>query len=157
MTSVLMLSTKFLRAISQSTTLSPMAWFRTLPRSLLWLACVALLVARIGGAHLHVCLDGTEAPVSFHTSISEPYSDHDGSAQFYSDWDLSLFGDVVAKKVDNGIDAIMPRLGIALLLILPLTKLVLIPHNPQRPISLTRARRFRPPLQRITDSFELAL
>ena len=124
-----------------------MAWFRTLPRSLLWLACVALLVARIGGAHLHVCLDGAEAPVSFHTNMLEPYSDHDRSAQFSSDWDLNLLGDVVAKKVDNGIDTLMPLLGIALLLTLPLTNSILIPHPRQRPISLSSVRRFRPPLR----------
>lgn len=56
--------------------------------------CLALLCPRLGGAHLHLCLDGQAAPVSVHAC--EPgHSDahHDDPA--HSDQDVSLVSDAL--------------------------------------------------------------
>ena len=35
-------------------------------RILIWLLCAVLVMLRVGGGHIHVCLDGSEPPVSIH-------------------------------------------------------------------------------------------
>lgn len=70
------------------------------------LACVLVLFAQVTGAHLHLCLDGGEAPISAHLSAAPAHHDHhspgpahhdqhhDGA---HTDLDLAWVGDVLAK------------------------------------------------------------
>lgn len=83
-------------------------------RSLLMvLLCIAILVVRVGGAHLHLCLDGQEAPASVHLADDGLHHDAaDATDAGHHDVDLDLGNeDLLAKltKID------LP--GIALLVV----------------------------------------
>jgi len=60
----------------------------------LTLICVALLWARVGGAHLHLCFDGRETPTSLHLSDAahheEGHGGHHGTGELHSDIDVPL-------------------------------------------------------------------
>ena len=63
-------------------------------RLALFLLCLAVLCARLGGAHLHLCLDGQEAPLSVHAN--EPgHSDAHHGDPTHSDQDVSLVSDAL--------------------------------------------------------------
>lgn len=86
---------------------SPRPW-------LLTLVCVALLFARLGGAHLHLCLDGSEPAASLHVTDPAHHADHhDG--QTHADRDVSLVGDALTKSGKWGLD--LPLLLAALWLV----------------------------------------
>lgn len=69
----------------------------------LLLVCAALLFARLGGAHLHLCLDGSEPAASLHVSDSGHHADHhDGQA--HDDRDVSLVGDALTQSGKWGLD-----------------------------------------------------
>lgn len=90
-------------------------FLRCLPRPwLLTLACVALLFARLGGAHVHLCLDGSEPPASLHVTDSGHHADHhDGQA--HDDRDVWLVGDALTKSGKWSLD--LPLLLAALWLV----------------------------------------
>jgi hypothetical protein len=70
---------------------------------LLTLVCVALLFARLGGVHLHMCFDGSELPASLHVTDSGHHADHhDGQA--HDDRDVSLLGDALTRSGKPGLD-----------------------------------------------------
>ena len=79
---------------------------------LLTLACIALLLMRIGGAHLHLCFDGSEPASSLHFSDAGHHADHHGSQQ-HDDRDVSLVGDTIVKLGKLNVD--LPLLFLALL------------------------------------------
>lgn len=76
-------------------------WFVRVCLSLL---CITVLLMRMGGAHLHLCLDGGEPPVSVHlstdTGVDQP---HTGVGQGHHDQDVSLSGEALAKKLDGAL------------------------------------------------------
>ncbi|MBI2784381.1 MAG: hypothetical protein HYX64_10040 [Gammaproteobacteria bacterium] len=63
---------------------------------LLTLICAALLLARLGGAHLHLSFDGVEPPTRLHTEVDTGHhtEHHDG---VHEDLDISLIGEALAK------------------------------------------------------------
>lgn len=73
-------------------------------RWLVMMLCIVLLGARVGGAHLHLCFDGQESPVSVHL-IDDNLEQH---APFLSaprhDQDISIFADFIAKSSQVKID-----------------------------------------------------
>src|SRR5437868_14515610 len=83
----------------------------------LWLLTFALLVARWGDAHLHLCFDGQEPVASVH--VSDQASHHDShetqDAQAHNDTDVNAYGDALAKK--SG-DTNLLVLAVALVLLL---------------------------------------
>lgn len=62
------------------------------------LICVALLVARVSGAHLHLCFDGNEAPVTFYLADQKPHHDGLGAQAHHQDAEASATGEAVAKN-----------------------------------------------------------
>lgn len=62
--------------------------------AVLALICVALLWARTGVAHLHLCFDGREAPTTLHLSDAAHHADdhggHHGAHEIHSDVDVPL-------------------------------------------------------------------
>ena len=64
---------------------------------LLALICAAVLWARAGGAHLHLCFDGSEPPASVHLSAGAHHAD--GHAGFHEH-----HGDHDAGEVHNDLD-----------------------------------------------------
>ncbi len=95
----------------------------TLPRfHLRWiiaLLCLALLLLRVSGVHLHLCLDGSEPPVSYHlvdSGVHHP--DGHGVGETHSDRDMPVAGDVVAKKSSAASDTLLLLCVLGLLLFL---------------------------------------
>mgnify|MGYP003624957420 FL=1 len=62
-----------------------------------------ILVARLGGAHIHLCLDGEKPAASLHLSDSGLHTDAhaghgtSGEHQAHSDADILLFDDLLGK------------------------------------------------------------
>ena len=86
-------------------------WTRSTPRQwLLTLLCATLLVARMDGAHLHLCLDGQESPSSVHVWPDAPA--HADTQAPHNDVDLALAADSLAKPGKGDVDqpvALPPR------------------------------------------------
>jgi hypothetical protein len=90
------------------------------------LTLLAFVFARLAGAHLHLCFDGSEPPLTVHMADSGEIGHHAGAAQTHEDVDVDPIDDVVAKsavKVDLPVLAFMLA-GIVLLL----TPLRSLPH-----------------------------
>lgn len=112
---------------------------------LLTLVCVALLFAPLGGAHLHLCLDGSEPPASLHVTDSGHHADHRDD-RAHDDRDVSLVGDALTKSGKSGFD--LPLLLAALWLVTVLfarLRITAAAASPQRAASPPRF--CRPPLR----------
>lgn len=95
----------------------------TLPRAQLrWIVaslCLALLLIRVSGVHLHLCLDGSEPPVSYHVADSGVHhQDEHGAGESHSDRDMPVAKDAVVKKSSAASDALLLLVALALLLFL---------------------------------------
>jgi hypothetical protein len=81
--------------------------------------CLAVLAPRIVGAHLHLCLDGSEPPLSYHVADSGiHHAEEHGAGESHSDRDMQVGGDVLAKKSTHDQDAAALWFVFALLLFL---------------------------------------
>lgn len=60
------------------------------------LLCVAVLAMRMGGAHLHLCLDGTVPQAT--VQVADTGSPPGGLHKLHHDVDISLVGEGFAKK-----------------------------------------------------------
>jgi hypothetical protein len=67
----------------------------------LWVLAVALLPLRMANAHLHLCLDGQDAPIAVH--VEDLPADHDDphAANGHHDHDVDVSGSVTAIKASN--------------------------------------------------------
>jgi hypothetical protein len=127
----------------------------SLPRKyrhlLIWLVCITVLVMRVGAAHVHLCLDGSEPAVSLHFADSGVHDlDHPNDAGMNpaeSDSDVSVPGDALIK---SGVgDADIPLLAVSLYLILllvPVTRPLRVDWDPPQVRSAARTQ-IRPPLR----------
>ncbi len=85
-----------------------MSTYRTLLTVIL---CIALLVMRMGSAHLHFCLDGQEPPASiefqYGEDLIEPGNAQAGPA--HQDYDIDLGGGALGKlpKLDSTLVALL--------------------------------------------------
>ena len=61
-----------------------------LERWLLTLLCVALLLARVGGAHVHLCYDGNEPAASFHLLDDANTPHHDNLSMVSTERDVNV-------------------------------------------------------------------
>lgn len=61
------------------------------------LLCLALLMVRVGGAHLHLCFDGTEPPASYHVLDVDPHHESPGADAAHQDADVALTADMYSK------------------------------------------------------------
>ena len=74
-----------------------MHWILTPRSALLLLVAVALLLTRIGGAHLHLCFDGREAPATMHLEDAGLHHTSPGAGQTHQDLDITAAGGVLSK------------------------------------------------------------
>lgn len=81
-----------------------MSHLRAHSKVLLTLLCVLLVVMRVSGAHLHLCLDGSEPPATLHMEDAGIHHD-DHNNQSHSDVDVSLSADTLVKKLDLSFDS----------------------------------------------------
>jgi len=116
-------------------------------RGLLALASLALVWAGLGGAHLHLCLDGSEPPTSLHFVDGDYLGDHHADTA-HTDIDLPLFDEMVVKSPNK------PGVELPVVILLALVFLVVhrrpASRSPPRTIShrdTTSPSRLRPPLR----------
>ncbi len=117
-------------------------------RACVGLLCLAIFVMRVGGEHLHVCLDGGQPLVAVYLAADTEGSERANSAgKPHHDLDLSLSGDALAKKFDNAL--MLPALLFAgiLLFVIRLLSSPIIPRFRERPFQAVPLSRFRPPLR----------
>lgn len=113
-------------------------------RSITLLLCLCALALRVGGMHVHVAVDHSEAPHQAHFAAFDLHqAGHDASdagvtGDHHEHIEVSLDGEALSKKPgsDLGSDA--------LLFIATLLFLLLAPRKLMRPLNRLRA----PPLQR---------
>jgi len=88
-------------------------------RLLIVTLCVAVAVLRVAGFHLHLCLDGSEPPVSMHLEDAGVHHlDESGAVETHTDRDLAIASDVVVKKPVDTLDLSVLGVLCALLLFL---------------------------------------
>lgn len=116
-------------------------------RWLIAMLCIVLLSARVGGAHLHLCFDGLEPPVSMHLA-DEPLDHHGPSFTItHHDEDISLVADAIAKSAKPKFD-IPPMLLAALLLLLLVVRKIRTPSIRRRTLQIAAAPTYLlPPLR----------
>jgi hypothetical protein len=113
---------------------------------LLWLLAIALLLVRVGEAHLHLCLDGQQSAVAMHMEDVPTHSGSDASYDGHNDVDIDLSAASWAKKV--GLDE-MPAIvfaAVLLALLLPVLRSTVRPGQLLVP-SFTSVFALRPPLR----------
>jgi hypothetical protein len=111
-----------------------------------WMLCITMLVMRIGGAHIHVCLDGSEPPASLHIGDNGIHDQHHPSGAHVdaAEWDsdVSVPGDALVKNLTGDVD--LPTLAATLCLLLFIVPLLRI-----------FTRYLDPPLVRISGRSQL--
>ena len=89
-------------------------------RSFAALLCLALLMMRVGGAHLHLCFDGTEPPASFHVFDDAPHHESPGANAAHQDSDVAVTADLYSqskKAADHLLLALLTAAIVALAVI----------------------------------------
>lgn len=112
---------------------------------LLTLVCVALLFARVGDAHLHLCFDGSEPPASLHFTDAGHHADHH-VGEVHDDLDLSLIDDVLSQMAKLGLGLLMLLLAAFWLSFLLFVPARIVPADPPR-VTATPPCSLRPPLR----------
>jgi hypothetical protein len=131
-----------------STDTSLMIRSRLFARACIALLCIAILVMRVGGAHLHLCLDGGEPPVSVHLSADAGTDDsHVGVGKTHHDQEVSLSGEILPKKLDGVLQLPVVLAAAVLLFLLPLVSVPVIPRARTALIHSIPIFRIRPPLR----------
>lgn len=87
-------------------------------KSLFWALCIVLLVVRFGGAHWHLCFDGTEQPRAVH--IGDVDAAEAGTG--HTDTDLNLVESGLAKYFKSMHDLPALLAAVVLLFFLPLRR-----------------------------------
>ncbi len=114
-------------------------------RWLIAILCIAVIVLRVGGTHLHLCFDGDEPPVSLHVAdsgihhLDEPAGDH-------SDREVTPGADALVKKSSNSFDGLALALLCALLLFMA-TRGQPVSTSRRVPVLLPFRPHLRPPLR----------
>ena len=84
---------------------------------MLWLLiCVAVLVMRVAGVHVHMCLDGQEPPQSLHWGDAGVHDDEDHASGSHADFEIDLLDEALAKNLPPDLD--LPALLVAALVLL---------------------------------------
>lgn len=86
---------------------------------LLWLLAIALLLVRVGDAHLHLCLDGQQYPVAIHVQDAPTHQGPEASFDGHNDIDVDLSIAPWIKKMGVDEMPIMVFAAVLLVLLLP--------------------------------------
>ncbi|HEU4778926.1 MAG TPA: hypothetical protein VFS58_03510 [Steroidobacteraceae bacterium] len=126
----------------------PVFRFAQKRKLLIAVVCVALLALRVGGLHVHLCMDGSEPPLSVHVADSGVHHlDEAEEGDAHADRDVAIAADAVLKKSSGELDlTLLAALGALLLFVLmrPRPRLTFAPV----PARATSARaHLRPPLR----------
>ena len=80
---------------------TPRVFHRSKWAIVLWVAAIALLPMRFANAHLHLCADGQEPPVSIHMQDAPTHFDASDSAPGHDDRDVEVPAAQAVVKVDS--------------------------------------------------------
>ena len=80
---------------------------------LLAVLCALLLLVRVDGGHLHLCLDGAESPVSLHAVDLRGHHEGEVVSVAHFDVDLPFPGEAWPRSVDTGEEPILASTGVA--------------------------------------------
>ncbi len=112
---------------------------------ILVLALLAFAFGRLTGAHLHLCFDGTEPPLTLHTADSA-HVDHHADESHHEDMDVEPIGDLLAKSAQLVMFAVFAAAILLLALLAPPWRLETIGRESLR-LPLPPPRFLRPPLR----------
>ncbi|MEO8467260.1 MAG: hypothetical protein ABI640_18190 [Gammaproteobacteria bacterium] len=115
-------------------------------RTLVGLLCVAVLVTRVAGVHLHLCFDGSELPASVHLT-EDAYQERAGVSGVHEDVDVSLLSVAVGQKPGSSIE--LPALIAATLVLfsVPFVGSAPLPRGRVQLLIPSPIFRFQPPLR----------
>ena len=99
----------------------------------LLLALAAFAFGRVTGAHLHLCFDGSEPPLTLHTADSAHVDHHAGESQHHDDLDVEPIGDLLAKSAQLLMLAVFATAILLFALLAPPWRLVTIDRDSLRP------------------------
>jgi len=112
------------------------------------IVCVAMVVLRVGGLHVHMCFDGSEPPMSFHVEDSGVHHlDEAGAGEAHEDREMALAPDVAVKKPFGDFDLSVLAAFSALLLFFISRPRELLPFSPLTVRIRSSRARLRPPLR----------
>ena len=110
--------------------------------------CLALLVLRVGGVHLHLCFDGSEPPISYHVADSGMHHlDENEAGDTHSDREMALGEDLLLKKSAKAQDSLPFLFAFALLLFLLPRSSGPRPRTADPPLRQPALSWLRPPLR----------
>jgi hypothetical protein len=124
--------------------------YRFTRRSRLFVAllCVAMVALRVGGFHVHMCLDGSEPPLSLHAADSGVHHlDEPVASETHVDRDLAIASDLVVKKPSGDFGLSLLAAFSALLLFLLVRPRELLAFPPLPALVRSARTRLRPPLR----------
>lgn len=107
-----------------------------------------MVALRVGGLHVHMCLDGSEPPMSLHVADSGVHHlDEVTVGEPHEDRDLALASDLVVKKPFGDLDlSLLAAFGVLLLFLLVRPRELLSFSPLLVPVRSARTR-LRPPLR----------
>lgn len=126
----------------------PVFRFARKPQLLITLLCVTLIALRVGGVHVHLCMDGSEPPLSVHVADSGVHHlDEADEGDAHADRDVAIASDVVVKKPSGDFDlTLLAAFGALLLFVLARPRQrITFPPVPAR--ATTARAHLRPPLR----------
>ncbi len=111
----------------------------------LLLAVLAFGFGRLTGAHLHLCFDGSEPPLTLHAGDSA-HVDHHAGETHHEDMDVEPLGDLLAKSAQVLMLAVLSATILLLALLAPPRRLM---AGDRESLRLPRSppRFLRPPLR----------
>jgi hypothetical protein len=112
---------------------------------ILLLALLAFAFGRLTGAHLHLCFDGSEPPLTLHTADSA-HVDHHAGETHHEDLDVEPLGDLLAKSAQLVMLAVFAAAILLLALLAPPWRLLAIDRESLR-LPRPPPRFLRPPLR----------
>ena len=79
---------------------------------LLAVLCALLLLVRVDGAHLHLCLDGAEPPLSLHAVDLQVHHEGEVASVVHFDVDLPFPGEASPRSLDAGDAPVLASAGV---------------------------------------------
>jgi len=124
---------------------------RVLLRALMMLVAIAVAAMPASGAHLHLCLDGGEAPASIHLAEDGPHhseSGTDAAPDTHNDKDLQLAAPAIAKKADGASDSpTVMAVGFVLFFRMPVSEPTLLSRASDDIVVVPSVHPILPPLR----------
>jgi hypothetical protein len=109
---------------------------------------VAIFALRVAGLHAHLCMDGSEPPLSIHVSDSGMHHlDEAAAGEKHADRDMPIASDVLVKKPTGDFDVSLVAAFCALLLFLLARPRELFAFPSPPALGRSARTRLRPPLR----------